>query len=127
MRPNCEGPLYSKHTLMYYGKLMSAYLFIQSKSGPLKWYVDAYLDNKLEYQELSIMVWDILEEWNQIDSSNELLSLKEQMFWHLLLLIQRWPDQQLRGNLFIRQQLQSGATYLVQGGPVPFACEALRP
>jgi len=106
---------------------MSVDMFIQGKSRQLQWYVNAYLHNEIEHQELCLMVWDILEEWTQVESRSELPSLQEQMFWHLIQLLQRWPEHQLKGNLFIRSQLQTGTQFLTQGGPIPFACEGLRP
>ncbi|AYV14789.1 MULTISPECIES: hypothetical protein [Shewanella] len=101
--------------------------FIDVKAPQLAHYGKAFLSDKLEFNEVRLYLWDTLEEWHQLNLQGEAQTDVERVFWHLLYAFDKWPDWVLRGNQFLRQQLDDCCEYLFGGGPIPEGCIGVRP
>jgi len=101
--------------------------FIDNKAPQLAIYGKAFLSNTLDFKEVQLYLWDTLEEWQQLAPSDEALSETEKVFWHLLYSFNQWPDWMIRGNQYLRQQLDDCCNFLSMGGKVPSGCIGLRP
>ena len=113
--------------------MMTTNDFIETKAPQLAFYGKAFLDNQLEYQEIQIYMWDVLEEWQYFTHSNNSASDStnqsdtEKVFWHLLQCFDKWPDWAIRGNQYLRQQIHECCDFLNIGGKVPLSCHGIRP
>ena len=74
---------------------MNIEIFIEQKAKQLAFYANQLLAQKVPFSEVKIFVWDILEEWNKLDIDDSQLSDYEQVFWHLVYLLQCWPEEKL--------------------------------
>ncbi|WP_372872273.1 hypothetical protein [Shewanella sp.] len=101
--------------------------FIDSKAPQLAQYGTAFLSDQLDYREIQLYLWDTLEEWQQLSPQGEAQTDTEKVFWHLMHCFDRWPDWVLRGNLFLRKQLQDCCEFLSLGGELPGGCIGVRP
>lgn len=101
--------------------------FIEEKSQATCFYIEGMLTHKIPYEEVSIFIWDTLEEWLAIESESQPLTEKEQVLWHLFHLLKRWPEQALRSNYFLRSQLSDGINFLKAKGPMLAGCAGIRP
>ncbi|MBV7315911.1 hypothetical protein [Shewanella sp. NIFS-20-20] len=101
--------------------------FIDNKAPQLAFYTNAYLTDQIAFDEIQLYLWDTLEEWQQGDYQGEAQSDIEQAFWHLLHNFDKWPDWVLRGNRFLRQQIQQYSDYLSIGGQKPSSCVGVCP
>jgi len=101
--------------------------FIDSKAPQLAQYGRAFLSDQLEYREIQLYLWDTLEEWQQLNPQGEAQSDVERVFWYLMHSFDRWPDWVIRGNQFLRRQIQDCCEYLSIGGQLPSGCHGVRP
>ena len=101
--------------------------FIEQKAKAACFYIDGMLKQTVPFEEVSIFIWDTLEEWFHIKTSDQPLSHQEQVLWHLFHLLERWPESALRGNLFLRKQLSDGICFLRAQGPMVLNCAGVRP
>lgn len=105
--------------------------FIEHKAPQLAYYGKAFLDNQLDYKEIQLYMWDVLEEWQAL----AVPSLQEQppqtdtekVFWHLLHCFDSWPEWALLGNEFLRKQVDECCDYINIGGAFPQDCIGIRP
>ncbi|MCE9677955.1 hypothetical protein LZP69_01940 [Shewanella sp. AS1] len=105
--------------------------FIDNKASQLALYGKAFLNDQVEFHEIQLYLWDTLEEWQAFthlgDAQNDTESEVEKVFWHLLQAFDRWPDWVIRGNQFLRKQIDDCCDYLSIGGPYPACCNGCRP
>ncbi|MGI1944149.1 hypothetical protein [Shewanella glacialipiscicola] len=101
--------------------------FIDNKAPQLAFYGKAFLNGELDFQEIQLYLWDTLEEWQQLNSTGEAQSEMEKVFWHLLHSFNQWPDYVIRGNQYLRKQVNDCCDYLSLGGRVPQGCVGIRP
>lgn len=101
--------------------------FIEQKANAVCFYIDGMLQRKIPFEEVSIFIWDTLEEWWTIKPDQHQVSDKEKVLWHLFHLLKRWPEQALRANYFLRNQLSDGVNYLQARGPMLMECSGIRP
>ena len=108
---------------------MKAALFIEKKSNQLVFFVQRFLAGDLPYDEIKMFIWDILEEWNVLSSTETGdMGRKEQVFWHLLFMLQRWSGDQLADTRELRQQLMECCLFLDNSSNiVPAGCIGVRP
>ncbi|NKF49613.1 hypothetical protein G3R49_03360 [Shewanella sp. WXL01] len=110
---------------------MTADDFIEAKAPQLAFYGKAFLDEQLEYKEIQLYMWDVLEEWqclvNTPQSKAQLPSETEQVFWHLLHCFDKWPEWAIRGNQYLRKQVDDCCDFLNIGGKFPDSCIGIRP
>ncbi|MBR9726379.1 hypothetical protein ACFOD0_05730 [Shewanella intestini] len=104
--------------------------FIEAKAPQLAFYGKAFLDNKVEFNEIRIYMWDVLEEWQHLSNQPQqpqTPSETEQVFWHLLHCFDKWPEWAIRGNQYLRQQVNDCCYFINFGGKVPNSCIGIRP
>ncbi|ARD21402.1 MULTISPECIES: hypothetical protein [Shewanella] len=105
--------------------------FIETKAPQLAYYGKAFLNNQLEHSEIKLYMWDVLEEWQSIADSPtfepQTPTDTEKVFWHLLHCFDQWPAIVIRGNQFLRQQVDDCCDYINIGGTMPSGCIGLRP
>lgn len=101
--------------------------FIDQKANAACFYIEGMLQQTIPFEEVSIFIWDTLEEWLQIKSDQHPISERERVFWHLLHLLERWPESALKGNHFLRRQLLDGVNFLKDKGPMLLDCSGIRP
>lgn len=101
--------------------------FITEKSTQMCYFIHYFLKAELPFAEIRIFIWDILEEWRQYNTKGVPCSMREQVFWYVVYLLNRWEDEQLRGSLFLRQQLTDCVGFLEGSVPPPPGCTAVRP
>ncbi len=107
---------------------MSATHFINTKGPQLAAYVNAFLGQQLAHKELEGYLWETLEEWSELDVCPEGLSgERERVFWHLFCELKTWPEQQLLGNEFLRDQLIHCSQFLGGEAKLPPFCTGVRP
>ena len=111
--------------------MITANDFIETKAPQLAYYGKAFLEDQLDYKEIQIYMWDVLEEWQHLTQMTSTVSVPEsdteKVFWHLLHCFDKWPAWALRGNQFLRQQVDECCNYINMGGNVPEACIGIRP
>ncbi|ABI72950.1 conserved hypothetical protein [Shewanella frigidimarina NCIMB 400] len=111
--------------------MMTANDFIETKAPQLAYFGKAFLNNQLDYKEIQLYMWDVLEEWQFI--SNNPIQLAEQpsdtekVFWHLLYCFDHWSGWAIKGNQYLRQQVHECCDYIDIGGNVPQSCIGIRP
>ncbi|WP_035012850.1 hypothetical protein [Catenovulum agarivorans] len=102
--------------------------FIEIKSKQLVFYVRAFLARQVEYAELDIFIWDMLEEWSQVKvEQNESYSEKERVFWHLIHQISFWPKDTLLTDTLLIDELSICADFINGQGGFPMDCIGVRP
>lgn len=102
--------------------------FIDVKSSQVCFFLQAFWHQDLPHQELQLFFWDTLEEWNQIKTITNLpYTRREQVFWHLLQQIHFWPEDELRHNEYLCDELRNCVHYLLHEGLCPFDCIGIRP
>ncbi len=101
--------------------------FIEEKAHAVCFYIDGMLDNSIPFDEVLIFIWDTFEEWWHVQSDEHPITHREQVIWHLLHLLQRWPEATLKNNPFLRKQLAEGTTFLKAQGPMLLGCASVRP
>lgn len=108
---------------------MTAAAFIDTKSNQLVYFVKNFLTGEIPFSEIKMFIWDILEEWNVISSpDSEIMEKKEEVFWHLLFMLQRWSGEQLSDTLELRQELVECCSYLDNStNAIPNGCIGVRP
>ncbi|MCY7294266.1 hypothetical protein HJG39_02360 [Alteromonas sp. a30] len=102
--------------------------FIESKSNQLVYYVRAFWDERIPYNEVNLYFWDTMEEWVQIEThSHEPESQKERVFWHLLHQLHFWSEEKLREDQFLRLELLTCVKFLEGEQVCPLDCVGVRP
>lgn len=102
--------------------------FIDVKSSQVCFFLQAFWHQDLPHRELQLFFWDTLEEWNQIKTITNLpYTRREQVFWHLLQQIHFWPEDELRHNEYLCDELRNCVHYLLHEGLCPFDCIGIRP
>ena len=107
---------------------MTVTSFIKVKARQLVYYLRSFWRGELPYQEVNLFFWDTLEEWIQLSNSDKSpLTSEEQVFWHLMHQVQFWPQERLRDDDVLRDELSLCVNYLENGGFCPFDCVGIRP
>lgn len=108
---------------------MKAANFIDNKSNQLVFFVTQFLVGNIPYDEIKMFIWDILEEWNVLSSpEGDIMGKKEEVFWHLLFILQRWSGEQLSETQELRQQLIQCCGFLDnRTSDLPMGCIGVRP
>ncbi|MFC3202476.1 hypothetical protein ACFOEW_11685 [Alteromonas oceani] len=107
---------------------MSISQFIEEKSRQLCFYLRAFWQGTLNYQELNYFFWDTLEEWSLYRSDDlEPSTHKERVFWHLLHQIHYWREDQLTDDEILREELTHCVAYLKGESVYPMDCIGIRP
>lgn len=101
--------------------------FIDKKAPQLAFYGKAFLKDQIHFDEIQHYLWDTLEEWQYHDYQGEAQSDMERVFWHLLHSFDKWPDWVIRGNQYLRVQIDGYCDYLSLGGRCPPNCIGCRP
>ncbi|ABO24757.1 hypothetical protein SHLO109777_06560 [Shewanella loihica] len=101
--------------------------FIDNKAPQLAQYGKAFLNNQLDFNEIQLYLWDTLEEWAQFNHQGDAQTDIERVFWHLIHAFDRWPDWTIRGNQFLRKQIDDCCDFLSLGGTCPSCCVGTRP
>nr|WP_232848369.1 hypothetical protein [Bowmanella yangjiangensis] len=102
--------------------------FINRKAKQLAYFVRAFWDKRIPYQEVDLYFWDTMEEWHQMQNRNDQpFSAKERVFWHLLHQVHFWSEQKLLEDPFLRSELQTCLDYLEGDGQYPLDCVGVRP
>ncbi|WP_408609409.1 hypothetical protein [Alteromonas pelagimontana] len=102
--------------------------FIDTKSKQLCYYLHAFWDEKLAFREIEIFFWDTLEEWSQVEYNLTLpYTQQERVFWHLLHQLHYWPEEKLRSDTFLVEELTNCISFLEGKGICPFDCIGIRP
>ncbi|MDP5032960.1 MAG: hypothetical protein NWQ54_22535 [Paraglaciecola sp.] len=110
--------------------MQTVHSFIKNKSKQLAYFVNAYLDYKIVYEELDLFFWDTMEEWAQIQQGKHLpYGQNENVFWHLMHQIHYWPQETLLTDLFLRDELMTCVDALLgqKKYPFPMDCIGIRP
>jgi hypothetical protein len=107
---------------------MTVTSFIKVKARQLVYYLRSFWRGELPYQEVNLFFWDTLEEWIQLSNRDKSpLTSEEQVFWHLMHQVQFWPQERLRDDDVLRDELSLCVNYLENGGFCPFDCVGIRP
>lgn len=101
--------------------------FFEQKAKSACFYIEGMLSQQVPFDEVSLFMWDTLEEWWQVNAATTAISEKEKVLWHLFHLLKRWPEQTLRNNPFLRRQLEQGCDFLRSQGPMLLDCAGIRP
>ncbi|NRA69801.1 MAG: hypothetical protein HRU24_02185 [Gammaproteobacteria bacterium] len=107
---------------------MNIEIFIEQKSKQLVFYTSQLLANAIPFSEVKIFSWDILEEWNKLDFDDPAISDYEHAFWHLIFLLQCWPEEKQNDEKAIRSSLNHYCNYLSHHtNEIPADCIGMRP
>ena len=102
--------------------------FVKRKSAQLVYFVRGFLDEQIPYSELELFLWDILEEWAQLQvDPHQRCPDNERVFWHLINQLKFWPEHHLRQDLYLRAELLCCLDYLDGNGSLPIDCVGIRP
>ncbi|MEN3157413.1 hypothetical protein ABC502_03400 [Alkalimonas sp. NCh-2] len=102
--------------------------FIELKTRQLIFYTARYFRGRIPHQELHLFIWDTLEEWAQFGIQLKTpQNHQEQVFWHLLHQLEFWPEQQLKTDQVLQQNIQHCLSYLRGKGNIPLDCVGIRP
>ena len=102
--------------------------FLEHKSKQLAYYLARYLRGQLPQQEMHLFVWDTLEEWAQLQVSQNIpQSFREMVFWHLLYQLELCSLQELRQDRRQRRDLQRCMAFLLGKSEVPADFVGIRP
>lgn len=102
--------------------------FIKHKAQQLCFYLRAFWEGELPFSELELFFWDTLEEWAQVEYSLEHpYSQRERVFWHLLHQTHYWPEEKLKYDNYLVEELTNCTLYLEGKGFCPFDCIGIRP
>lgn len=104
--------------------------FLNIKTPQLAYFVRAFWNNRILYQELESYFWDTMEEWSQVSQGiNQPCSPRERVFWYVLHQMHFWPAHSLLNDPIVRCDLNSCVTYLeyLQDYPLPLDYSGARP
>lgn len=107
---------------------MKVKAFINQKARQLCYYLRAFWQGDLPFQELELFFWDTMEEWGQVSYRlNQPYSQKERVFWHLLHQMHFWHEDKLMYDNYLVEELANCMLYLEGKGLCPFDCVGIRP
>lgn len=102
--------------------------FIALKARQLCFYLRNFWSGDLPFAELDLFFWDTLEEWAQVQYTLEHpYTQKERVFWHLLHQTHYWPEDKLRYDTYLVEEMNTCMLYLEDKGICPFDCIGIRP
>ena len=102
--------------------------FINSKAAQLAYYVRAFWDRRIHYNEVNLYFWDTFEEWSQLPVvTHEPSSQKERVFWHLLHQLHSWSEHLLLLDPYLRSELLACVEFLEGSNTRPLNCVGVRP
>ena len=104
--------------------------FVDRKAKQLTFYVRAFLDHQITYDEMDLFFWDTMEEWTQVEHGKHLpYSKNEKVFWHLMHQIHSLPQHSLYHDSDLRAELETCVNFLQGAGksPFPIHCIGIRP
>ena len=107
---------------------MKVQTFINNKAKQITYYIRGFWEETIPYRELDLFFWDTMEEWSQVErTEDEPYSQKERVFWHLLHQLHYWPEQKLMRDPYLRGELSTCLDYLEGEGRYPLDCIGIRP
>jgi len=102
--------------------------FVNEKAGQLVSLFNQFLLTGENHNALVELTWDILLDWQRLDTSEEKnLTTKERVFWHILFELQYWDKDFLLHSKKIRSELYNCALYLEREKQIPVNCVGIRP
>ncbi|NMP17892.1 hypothetical protein HII16_16275 [Thalassotalea sp. Y01] len=102
--------------------------FINDKISQLVYYLQALLKNSVHYTEVDNFIWDCLEEWSQLNVTDDTpSSAKERVFWHLIHEIKLSSLVNLQKDLPLFAEIQTCLDFLTDRGSYPIHCVGWRP
>lgn len=107
---------------------MQVLSFVEKKAKQLCYYLRAFWRGELPHAELDLFFWDTMEEWGLLEPAIDAnYSQRERVFWHLLHQVHFWPEEDLRQNLLLKEELHDCLYYLEGTGVCPQDCVGIRP
>jgi len=106
---------------------VSVQAFINDKSKLVTNYVNGYWASQITYEELQRFLWDILEEWSEVDSKQfEAYTHQERIFWHIFQLLQQ-SEKEILLSEPIYSEVECLLGYLNKQGLCPIDVVGMRP
>lgn len=107
---------------------MNVEVFIEQKAKQLVFYSNKLIAQTVPFNEIKIFAWDILEEWNKIEADDSQPSEYEQVFWHLLYLLQCWPEEKRSDDRALNTSVTQCCEFLShKTSVIPKGCIGVRP
>lgn len=107
---------------------MQVQSFINTKSSQLVYYIRAFWYDSLPYNELQMFLWDILEEWSQVENTQtQLYTHKERIFWHLFHETQYVSAATLQTDSVLKEEIAFCLEYLQNEKAYPLDVVGMRP
>ncbi len=102
--------------------------FVNDKIQQLIYYLQALLKQSVHYTEVELFIWDIFEEWAQLNITDDMPSTtKERVFWHLLHELKLGPLAEVNQDLLLTNEIKLCVNYLNGQGTYPIHCIGWRP
>jgi hypothetical protein len=106
--------------------VINAQRFLNIKTQQLAYFVRAFWNKRILYQELDLYFWDTMEEWSQVsqgesEGENQPSSQRERVFWYVLHQLHFWPEHNLLNDPVLRCDLDLCVTYLECQKKYPFS------
>lgn len=93
--------------------MISVQRFLNIKTQQLAYFVRAFWNKRILYQELDLYFWDTMEEWSQVSQGkSQPCSQQERVFWYVLHQLHFWPEHNLLNDPVLRDDLDLCVTYL---------------
>jgi hypothetical protein len=104
--------------------VISVQKFLNVKSQQLAYFVRAFWNDRIVYNELDLYFWDTMEEWSQVSNlADQPSSQRERVFWYVLHQLNYWPEQHLREDSNLRSDLDLCVNFLESQEEYPFPLE----
>lgn len=102
--------------------------FITIKSELLIRHIHQFMNNKLSYHILTDYIWEILQDWQQLNVvDSKITSPKEQIFWYLVFELQVQDEVSLLHDQALNYKLTHCILFLQGQLDMPDDCIGIRP
>jgi hypothetical protein len=102
--------------------VISVQWFLNIKTLQLAYFLRAFWNKRILYQELDLYFWDTMEEWSQVNQGkNQPCSQQERVFWYVLHQLHFWSEHNLQNDPVLRSDLDLCVTYLECQKKYPFS------
>lgn len=109
--------------------ILTPEIFVKNKARQLVYVVNQLINQAIKYEEVHLILWDILEEWAALNKNNEQkVSDFESVFWYLFFIIQFEDEKDLTQNKQVHSKIIQCCNYLsAPTSTVPQGCIGIRP
>ncbi|WP_371378289.1 hypothetical protein [Thalassotalea aquiviva] len=102
--------------------------FVNEKISQLIFFLTALLRNAVHPTEVELFIWDTLEEWAQLNVTDEMpSSARERVFWHLIHELKLASLNNIDNDANLVNEIENCLLFLIGKGHHPIHCVGWRP